>query len=247
MAKFKVGDKVRIKHIRDVEGGTFGYVNEMLMHAGLEKVVSKVEPYGMVELEDCRSATGIIWAWDENWLEPVEESPKAKVIHANEEPSAAISLSTRGNYTVATLVENGEIVKSIEVDRRQISGGQAFDVSARLALDMLCKAIEADKPKFTKADLKTGMFGMMLVDEEDLFSDERSKWFVVVNDLLIYEDGGYDDIGAMQPDMTFDDEYDAKVMVVFDGALSFDNARTNYERMVRGHELLNAKLLYERK
>lgn len=65
----------------------------------------------------------------------------------------------------------------------------------------------------TKADLKTGMFGRT----------NLNCWFVVVNDLLVYEDGDFDNISDMRDDLSFGGGY-AIVYLVY--AYSFEHART---------------------
>lgn len=46
----------------------------------------------------------------------------------------------------------------------------------------------------TKADLKTGMFGVM----------SNGTRFVIVNDLIVYQDGDFDFIGTLKDDLSFD-------------------------------------------
>lgn len=65
----------------------------------------------------------------------------------------------------------------------------------------------------TKADLKTGMFGRT----------NDNDWFVVVNDLLVYENGSFDNLSDIHDDLTFESGY-AIVYLVY--ACSFGHART---------------------
>lgn len=46
----------------------------------------------------------------------------------------------------------------------------------------------------TKADLRTGMFGVM----------SNGKRFVIVNDLIVYQDGGFDFTETLKDDLSFD-------------------------------------------
>lgn len=64
-----------------------------------------------------------------------------------------------------------------------------------------------------KEDLKTGMFGMM--------SD--GKWFVIVNDLIVYEKGSYDKLEQLNKNLGFG-FYQIDILV---NARSFDSARGN--------------------
>ena len=73
----------------------------------------------------------------------------------------------------------------------------------------------------TKADLKTGMFGVM----------SNGKRFVIVNDLIVYQDGGFDCVKELDKDLRFlcyriDKLFDVK---------SFDQARAGihllYDRL----------------
>ena len=66
-----------------------------------------------------------------------------------------------------------------------------------------------------KEDLKTGMFGMM--------SD--GKWFVIVNDLIVYEKGSFDKLRQLNENLSYG-VYDIDILV---NALSFDSAKCNAE------------------
>lgn len=66
-----------------------------------------------------------------------------------------------------------------------------------------------------KEDLKTGMFGMM--------SD--GKWFVIVNDLIVYEKGSFDKLRQLNENLSYG-VYDIDILV---NALSFDCAKCNAE------------------
>ena len=64
-----------------------------------------------------------------------------------------------------------------------------------------------------KEDLRTGMFGVM----------SNGKWFVIVNDLIVYQEGSFDYIKNMTEDFYFP-FYEIDILV---NALSFDNAKCN--------------------
>lgn len=65
----------------------------------------------------------------------------------------------------------------------------------------------------TKADLKTGMFGRT----------NKHEWFVVVDDRLVYEDGGYDFIEEMDYNLSFEVGWCIDFLVY---AYSFQHAKT---------------------
>lgn len=66
---------------------------------------------------------------------------------------------------------------------------------------------------FTKDNLKTGTFGEM--------SD--GSVFVVVNDTLVYEKGGYDSIRRLDDDLSY---FCNRIMKVSDNAISFNTFRS---------------------
>lgn len=66
-----------------------------------------------------------------------------------------------------------------------------------------------------KEDLKTGMFGKM--------SD--GKWFVIVNDLIVYENGSFDKLRQLNENLSYG-IYDIDILV---NAVSFDNAKSEAE------------------
>lgn len=62
-----------------------------------------------------------------------------------------------------------------------------------------------------KEDLKTGMFGKM----------SNGKWFVIVNNLIVYEKGSFDFVGKLNDNLSFAN-YEIEIVV---NAFGFDNAR----------------------
>lgn len=62
----------------------------------------------------------------------------------------------------------------------------------------------------TKADLKTGMFGVM----------SNGKRFVIVNDKLVYQEGGYDFIRSFDNDLCIEGHFEILFLV---NAVSFRN------------------------
>lgn len=80
----------------------------------------------------------------------------------------------------------------------------------------------------TKADLKTGMFGVM----------SNGAKFVIVNDEIVYKNGGYDLIRSLNHDLSFS-SYGIDVLV---RAVSFDNM-DNILKKRNGNDL---RILYDR-
>lgn len=88
---------------------------------------------------------------------------------------------TVDDRTITAKLFNGkELVKSA-IAKCSPQDEFVFETGATLALDRLLDR-EQKAPKFNKAYLVNGRFGRM----------SCGKWFVVVGDSFIYEDGGYD-------------------------------------------------------
>lgn len=68
---------------------------------------------------------------------------------------------------------------------------------------------------FTPSDLKTGMFGVTDTDE----------FFVVVNDIIVYEDGDYDKISDLNENLEFQF---GKIKKLFIDCNSFNQAKEGY-------------------
>lgn len=79
------------------------------------------------------------------------------------------------------------------------------------------KCLVEEKKMFTAKDLKTGMFGVT----------DKGEKFVIVNDLMIYDDGGYDIVSHVRDDMTIGLRHITKV---YDGIKSFKMLEGNIGR-----------------
>lgn len=73
-----------------------------------------------------------------------------------------------------------------------------------------------EKKVFTKSDLKTGMFGVM----------ECGKKFVIVNDNIVYQEGGFDYVSALNDDLEF---IHKKIDKLWDGVESFHQLGDNIQ------------------
>lgn len=219
--KFKAGDKVK------VVANAADYINES-MKALIGKVctVHRVLAGKIYELEESKAHLfGTVvgyYRWDEEWLEPVKNTTKKLIV------------TTDGETTTAKLIDGKQTIKTAEAKCSK-DDEFCFETGAQIAVDRLLdrKPAEPEKPKFTKADLKDGMFGFNMVHK-----CEDCQWFVVCNGSFVYETGGFDRIDNLDDSMRFSIGY-GYVGTVIDGAVSFDNARGMYKR--------GAGIVYERK
>lgn len=221
MAKYKVGDKVKIK-----TGVNLVYHNKNKWR-GKVMTIRAVNPtskggwyYDMVE--DAHEGLGHDgWAWSESMIDGAVFTKK-------------LIVTTDGETTTAKLIDGKQTIKTATAKCSK-DDEFCFETGARIAVDRLLgeKPVEPEKPKFTKADLKNGMFGFNMVHD-----CEECQWFVVCNGLFVYETGGFDRIDGLDDSMRFPTPY-GYVDTVIDGAVSFDNARGMYKR--------RQGIVYERK
>ena len=224
MAKYKVGDKVRVLDHSDEFGFSLGmrkYIGKVLTVHSVDTRPRAPLPYQLKEAAHASHPHGFWW-WEENWLEPVEDTSKKLVV------------TTDGETTTAKLIDGKQTIKTATAKCSK-DDEFCFETGAQIAVDRLLgkKPAEPEKSKFTKADLKNGMFGFNIVHD-----CEECQWFVVCNGLFVYETGGFDHIDALDDSMRFPTNY-GYVGTVIDGAISFDNARGMYGR--------RQGIVYERK
>jgi hypothetical protein len=230
MAKYKVGDKVKIK-----TGVNLVY-HDKNKWRGKVMTIRAVNPmskggcyYDMVE-DAHEGLEGDGWAWSESVIDGVVFTKK-------------LIVTTDGETTTAKLIDGKQTIKTATAKCSK-DDEFCFETGAQIAVDRLLrkrpigkKPVEPEKPKFTKADLKDGMFGFSVVHD-----GEDHKWFVVCGGSLIYETGGFDLIKELDGHMKFGSDCYGDygyVGAVIDGAVSFDNAKTMHYR----HE----GIVYERK
>lgn len=227
MAKYKVGDKVRVRENADSIPVSHGqFVLGMNEYKGKVMTIKKIiKPlscdYYVYTLENC---VGLFadWHWNELHLAPVEGINKKLIV------------TTDGETTTAKLIDGKQTIKTATA-RCSKDDEFCFETGAQIAVDRLLgkKPVGSGAPKFTKADLKDGMFGFNMVHD-----CEVCQWFVVCNGSFVYETGGFDRIDALDDSMSFLTNY-GYVGAVIDGAVSFDNARGMYKR--------SQGIVYERK
>lgn len=80
MTKFKIGDRVRIKPNANKICTSLYFLNEMKEFLGKETTIMNIREHtGYYELENVTftdfQGEEYYWLWDEDWLEPVYESP----------------------------------------------------------------------------------------------------------------------------------------------------------------------------
>lgn len=220
MAKYKVGDKVKIKTGVD------------LAYSGKNKWRGKVMTIRAVNhtdlglyydmIEDAHEGLGHNgWAWSESTIDGVV-------------PDKKLIVTTDGETTTAKLIDGKQTIKTATAKCSK-DDEFCFETGAQIAVDRLLgkKPVGSENPKFTKADLKDGMFGFNMVHD-----CEVCQWFVVCNGSFVYETGGFDRIDALDDSMSFLTSY-GYVGTVIDGAVGFDNARGMYKR--------GQGIVYERK
>lgn len=151
MAKFKVGDKVRIKPLSEIQASRYVYfLDDMRAYAGSDEghVIKSVDPRGMVTLCDITSRS-----WDPAWLEPVTEEQRIlpgyaiKAIHedgtadvwlasmvarTSENPDVCV-VKDDGTWCVANrksdFMQTGDNIVKVEVYGYSAFAHRAFDFS----------------------------------------------------------------------------------------------------------------------
>lgn len=229
MAKFKVGDKVRVK----ADAGGIGFTPEMSEFVGKVCTVKEVAQipnfnYTLVEAT-CTFLSGGHWWWREDWLEPVKNTTKKLIV------------TTDGETTTAKLIDGKQTIKTATAKCSK-DDEFCFETGAQIAVDRLLgkKPAEPEKPKFTKADLKNGMFGFI----DNPVIGGRRDWFIIADDRLVYDDGGFDWLRDVHADLSLGLlGLGKRISFIVDGAKSFDCAKDAWKT----HDNAFGTILYERK
>lgn len=123
-----------------------------------------------------------------------------------------IVITTDGETTTARMFAGKEQVKSATAKCSK-SDTFCFETGAALAMERLLAGEEKRAPKFTKADLKDGMFCRL----------GAVSWFVIVGNLAVFEDGDYCHMDELEEDLSW---YVAgPIEVVLEGVECFDSAK----------------------
>lgn len=134
MAKYKVGDKVRIVNRRTILMNHHGEMDKWIGKTmTIRKVVSD-DVYFMEE--DKNEHGGYGWAWHDSMFSGLAEPKK---------PEFSISIRFHGRLTVAELIKDGKVVK-VENARCNLSDKYSMAEGARIAVERLFKKT-ADKPE----------------------------------------------------------------------------------------------------
>lgn len=148
----------------------------------------------------------------------------------NEPTNEKIVITTNGKTTTAKLYDGKKFVKSAEAkcspnDKFDFERGAIIAFSRLTDCDYkLADEAEVEKPKFTKEDLKTGMFVLT----------NAAGWAIIVDDKFIYKKGTYHSVSDLSDDLCFMfDKIDAVVE-----ASSFMGAEFNLKN--------NKNVLYRR-
>lgn len=152
MAKYKVGDKVRIVSERP---DSRSYVDEMVRFLGKEITISMVEEFRGIPYyysEDAKPKDPIQehfckwfgvpgYFFVDEWISGLAEQKK---------PEFSVSVRFHGRLTVAELIKDGKVVK-VENARCNLSDKYSMAEGARIAVERLFeKKRKEDKPKESK-------------------------------------------------------------------------------------------------
>lgn len=224
MAKYKVGDKVKV-----LGDEIHYYDTKMREFVGKTCTIHKVVDDVVYELEECKFTWNPFgyYHWHADWLALADNTTKKLIV------------TTDGETTTAKLIDGKQTIKTATAKCSK-DDEFCFETGAQIAVDRLLgkKPAEPEEPKFTKADLKDGMFGYCKVKG---LEGEREKWFVVVGGKLVYESGGFEVVSFFDEHLYICTAYGhtTQLSVVIDGAYSFDHAKNKLRH--------GAGIVYERK
>lgn len=141
MAKYKVGDKVRIVDHRTDKMNIFGEMDKWL---GKVMTIRARFSSGYEMKEDCGENGGYGWYWDDSMISGLAESDR----------EYTVELRFDGMITTATLKQGGRDVKTAEA-RCNPKDTYSRAEGARVAVERLFekKRKEKDKPKESKSKI----------------------------------------------------------------------------------------------
>lgn len=141
MAKYKVGDKVRIVSERTVRMNNFGkmdkWLGKVMTIRGIERGL-----HGYWMEEDFGENYGRSWLWDDNMIAGLANPDRSSLI---------VEIQFDGNTTRATLIKDGREVKSAEA---RCSPEDTFDrgEGAKVAVNRLFAKKQKPKKEEPKED-----------------------------------------------------------------------------------------------
>lgn len=189
--KYKVGDRVIIEKSN---------IETITHHKGLVGVIEKVwnTPDG-----------------HDYWVLPEKKGVGAAWCRVRCLAPSKIVVTTDGKTTTARLFSGKELVKTATA-KCSPQDAFVFETGAAIALDRLLdreEKAEPEAPKFTKADLKDGMFCRL--------SD--GSWFVIVGNRAVCSDGYWMPMADLREDLTW--RIAGAIEVVLDGVDCFKAAK----------------------
>ena len=194
MSKLKVGDKVRVVSDK-------GRIHHNFAIGALVRV-QRVDDDDTILCAEERPGQDPF----DQWVDVRDVAPvQSKIV-----------VTTDGVTTTARLFSGKELVKSATA---KLSHSDEFDfkIGAGIAVSRLLnteeKEPEPEVPKFTRADLRDGMFCRL--------SD--GSWFVIVGDLAVCDDGDFIHISDLRDDLTWENA--GSIEVVLEGVSCFNEAR----------------------
>ena len=217
---FKIGDKVRlIKDYYDAKKGDEGIIRGLPETNGAtykeyKKAYSVEFPAWNFDYRG-HSCNGTVPSGNGQWVRP-----ECLELIEKQRPGIGdrikIVITHDGKTTLARLYEDDKVVKSAEA---KCSPDDAFDFTtgAQLAFERLIGGKKEEPPKFDKSMLTNGRFGYMSGGE---------GWFVVVDNKIVYEKGGYDLIEKMTASGSYSAGYEVKYIV--------ESTAFNYARIKPG-------------
>lgn len=152
MAKYKVGDRVRIVNHRTRRMNVFGNMDKWF---GKTMTIRRILPLGYFMEEDREENCCEGWYWDDEMIAGLAEPEKPT------DENLSVTIHFHGRLTVAELCKNGRVVKS-ENARCNPKDEYSRAEGARIAVERLFekkstkKAKESSKPKVGDKFVVTG-------------------------------------------------------------------------------------------
>lgn len=127
-----------------------------------------------------------------------------------------IVITTDGKTTTARLFDGNNVIKTAKA---KCSPDDEFDFNTGASIAFSRLNANEEGHEFTRADLETGMF----------VHNNRHGWGVVVNEKIIYEEEGFDNVASLSDDLCY--LYSHIDTVV--NACSFDDAKINANSSIK--------------
>lgn len=152
MAKYKVGDRVRIVNHRTRRMSVFGDMDKWF---GKTMTIRRILPMGYFMVEDREENCCEGWYWDDEMIAGLAEPEKPA------DENLSVTIHFHGRLTVAELCKNGRVVK-FETARCNPKDEYNRSEGARIAVERLFekkstgKAKESSEPKIGDKFVVTG-------------------------------------------------------------------------------------------